>query len=390
MQVFITANSPGEISGWVRPVVEELKKKSPEASVTVVITPCQYASGAEMSVAEGTPGVDEAVRLWPLVRKSIFSKEKPPKGSCVLFLGGDAFYAVLLSRTLKIPALAYMPKPRWRGSISRYLVPDENMKSRFKKAGVADEKVEVVGRLETESVNVSGTPSDIRSRKGLSDVEVVTLLPGSRPFELETMLPFFIKTAEAMNKLVEGRIYFLVFSPFANRDKITQILEKEGLLFTSDEIDTPGGCRVRMIWDGGHDIMSVSKLAVTVPGTNNLQLAAMGVPMLVVVPLDNAHKIPVDGIFGLLNADIPPIGYLKKQMLVRKARSLPYVSLPNIIAGKVIVPEMVDFIKPEDVAERAALLLSEDAVLEQMERDLKTVAGERGAAGRIADAVLNI
>jgi lipid A disaccharide synthetase len=41
--------------------------------------------------------------------------------------------------------------------------------------------------------------------------------------------------------------------------------------------------------------MKASRMVVTLPGTNTLQLAAMGVPMLVLVPLNQIETIAVEG-----------------------------------------------------------------------------------------------
>ena len=46
-ELFILTNSPGEVSGWVRPVVSELTLLGFAAKIYLVVLPCQYASGME-------------------------------------------------------------------------------------------------------------------------------------------------------------------------------------------------------------------------------------------------------------------------------------------------------------------------------------------------------
>jgi lipid-A-disaccharide synthase len=52
------ANSPGELSGWVKPITRTLKQKEKAIKISVIIPPCQYASGMEKEVVSGFPDVD--------------------------------------------------------------------------------------------------------------------------------------------------------------------------------------------------------------------------------------------------------------------------------------------------------------------------------------------
>ena len=67
---------------------------------------------------------------------------------------------------------------------------------------------------------------------------------------------------------------------------------------------------------------------------------------------------------------------------------MKYVSLPNIIAGREIVPEMLDILQPRDVAEKASSLLLNPGLCETISRDLREITRHRGAAERIASLVL--
>lgn len=391
--VFITANSPGEIAGWVSPLVESLKKRDPSVMVSLVVTPCQYASGAEAGVAAELPGIDRVVRIGRLTRETLFGgrgNRHLGEGSCVLFMGGDALYAVLLSKLLKLPAFAYIGKPRWRRHFHKYMVTDANIRGRFLHAGVSPDKIAVVGHLSLDSAKVTASRDEILGRLGLSaDCEIVTFLPGSRPFEVDFLVPFFAEAAEIMReRLPETRIFFAI-SPFAKKDLIVKSAARANARVTrSGDLVTSGGCRIRLELEDRHELMSVSRLIVTIPGTNNLQIAGMGVPMLIVTPLNKAEEIPMDGLLGLLNPRIFPIGLLKRRLILSRKKHTKYVSLPNIIAGREIVPEMLDILQPRDVAERACSLLRDPGLCETISRDLLRISHHRGAAERIASLVL--
>jgi len=76
--VFIVTNSPGELVGWVRPVVRSLKKKASRIKIVVVIIPCQYASGMEKEIAESFPEVDYVMSKGEYF-KYLFFGLKPPQ-----------------------------------------------------------------------------------------------------------------------------------------------------------------------------------------------------------------------------------------------------------------------------------------------------------------------
>jgi len=109
MYIFMVTNSPGEVMGWVKPAAEKLKEKQKETIITVVIPPCQYASGMEDKVAGEIPAVDYVVNPSQYL-KYLFLGSKPSsfrqaKKGVIVFLGGDPFHALLLSKRLKLPAV---------------------------------------------------------------------------------------------------------------------------------------------------------------------------------------------------------------------------------------------------------------------------------------------
>jgi lipid-A-disaccharide synthase len=303
----------------------------------------------------------------------------------VLYLGGDAAYAVMLSKLLRMPACAYLGKPRWRKHFATYMVSDDRAERRFADAGIGPERVRVVGHLGLDSVPIRENPP--RRTKG--DPPIVTFLPGSRPFEIEFMLPFFIETAEIMReRLPDARFHFAV-SQFVDRKLIVKCVSRVGARMGSNgDVVSASGCRIRLEMENALEIMSASRLVVTIPGTNNLQLAAMGVPMLIVTPLNAAERIPVDGLLGLLDYRVFPVGLIKRHLILGKRGRVKYVSLPNIIAGREIVPEMLDILQPGQVAERAVSLLNDSDRCAEMVRDLAEIARHGGAARKIAELVL--
>ena len=59
--LWITSNSPGEVSSWVGGVTPKLAELRPEWRTRLALVPCPYASGAEKRVAQTLKGVEEVL-----------------------------------------------------------------------------------------------------------------------------------------------------------------------------------------------------------------------------------------------------------------------------------------------------------------------------------------
>ncbi|MCD6317679.1 hypothetical protein J7M02_01275 [Candidatus Aerophobetes bacterium] len=399
MQIFITANSPGELSGWVRPLIEKLKERTPRIKINLIITPCQYASGMEAKVAKGWPWIDQIIEPKEILKyiflgKKLFSFNLGEK-SCILFLGGDAFYPAVLSKKLKAPAFAYTTKPRWKKYFEKFLVPDEKTKEKFISQGVKQEKIEVVGHLSLDSIKITESKDVTCRRLGISPQKpLLTFLPGSRPVEIQFMLPFFAKVADLIWQNIPSVQFLFALSPFVNQEQVERILKKEGIQIIQRNsftvVKTKVGTKAGIVKENPHQAMSISQLIITIPGTNNLQIAWMGVPMIVTLPLNKAELIPMDGIIGLISPKILPVAFIKRYLIFKKNKGMKFISPPNIITKKLIVPELRGVLKPQDVAKEALILLKNSKTREKISQELKKIAKQRGAADNIAKIILNI
>ena len=108
------------------------------------------------------------------------------------------------------------------------------------------------------------------------------------------------------------------------------------------------------------DIQSLrdARGALTKSGTVTLELALMGVPMVV------AHRVH-------------PLTYWMGRVLVR---GISHIALPNILAGEGVVPEYIQHFSPDRLADE---LLS----LPQSQKLNLSALGRTGASHRAASAV---
>jgi len=174
------------------------------------------------------------------------------------------------------------------------------------------------------------------------DGPVITMMPGSRQNEARKHMPILVEVMKHLDREV-GRHTVLLpvadtlaadfFNPFLKgRDNVIQV---RGL---------------------AHDSLAYSDAAVIASGSAVLEAAILGVPSCVF------YKISY-------------LEYLVARMVVK----VPYISLPNIIAGKEVFPEFVGSVKPERIAKTVASMLHIDR--SAVQRDLEEIRNRLTASG---------
>ena len=115
--VVIVSNGPGELSTWVRPVVDALNKinesliNNDKLSFTLrlVLVPCPNATGNEFTLAKSWNKfelITKSNNFWKLLIKP-FSFANWPKKGIVIFLGGDQIWSILLAKRLGYINITY-------------------------------------------------------------------------------------------------------------------------------------------------------------------------------------------------------------------------------------------------------------------------------------------
>lgn len=187
---------------------------------------------------------------------------------------------------------------------------------------------------------------------------VVALLPGSRQSEVRYMASTFIRTAKFIEQRRPG-VRFLV--PLVSRET-REIFE--AALYAENALDLP----LTILFGHSREAIAASNAVLVASGTATLEVGLFRKPMVITYRM-------------------APTTW----RLMTRMRYQPWVGLPNIIAGRFLVPELLqDQATPENLAQ-AVLNALTDPVLRQrlpqslaeMHRRLKCDAAERAA-----DAVL--
>lgn len=357
--VILVANSPGELSALVKPVAETISDHLNDVRIILVLTPCQYTSGKELEYIKTIHGIGKTISAEGY-KNWILRNHKPKinfsdKG-VVLYLGGDLALAMLVTKKIHYPALAYIQERiAWTRFYKKFFVPDAKTHSKLAKNKNLKRKIKVVGNLMVDSV--------ANLRKWSPKKNIVTLLPGSRAWQINHMTPIYEKIIKHIKIELPETIFQLVSSPFEKAISI-----KGTKLIRFEEAFN-------------------SELVITIPGTNTARLAAMGIPMISIFPLDNPDAIPLDGLPHYIGK-IPYLGSkFKKTLIDTLNKRIKFFALPNIKADKEIVPEIRGIIEPAAVALKAITLLKDTNKRQEMSKELIKSMGESGASLKITEEI---
>ena len=135
--------------------------------------------------------------------------------------------------------------------------------------------------------------------------------------------------------------------------------------------------------------MAISDMLVTLPGTNTAEAMYMGLPMLVLMPLNRPDLIHFDGLFGLIG-NAPLIGKWIKTMVVHILKKKKrYYSLANSNANKMIVKEVIGIIKPTSLAHDILAIYNTPSALTKMKKELARFKPKKSVAEHIVHTILS-
>ncbi len=213
---------------------------------------------------------------------------------------------------------------------------------------------EFVGHPLLEVLHTSTVRDEFRKRIGADPSKpLLALLPGSRKQELDGILPEMLTAARTVARELNAEIA-LGIAPTLDEAYVRT-------LFTVDGVHLVSGAT--------YDLMAHADFAFVTSGTATLETACFGTPMLVVY-----------------RTSWPT--YLIGRALVRVRN----IGLVNIVAGRQIVPELIQHhARASHLARTALRLLRDPEALRTMREDLSGVRGKLGVPGasrRVADRIL--
>ena len=215
-------------------------------------------------------------------------------------------------------------------------------------------------------------------------------------------MPFLLETADRLAEQRPDCRFMLPVAPtttvaelvrFAGPENPIASCYRAAVVEVGDRhLITAAGTRIELLeHHPAHASLSQCDLALTTVGANTAELGALAVPMIVLVPTQHLEVMQAwDGGLGLL-ARLPLLRRLVGVLLTLwRLRHNGWMAWPNIHAGRLVVPERVGAITPQQIAMEAADWLDAPERLEGQRRDLRSLRGQPGAVAALADEVRSL
>lgn len=365
----------GEASGDLlgSHLIEALQQKRPDIEFVGIAGPKMMHLGAislypieRLSVR----GYFEVIKhLWGLLklRRELLNQflDNPPD----LFIGIDApDFNFWLEKKLKnkgIKTIHYVSPSIWawrknrirkiKQAVTEILALFPFEPELYQAAGV---KVSYVGHPLADILPLEPDLAGARATLKLDAKDfVVAMLPGSRQSEVQQHAELFVQTAKRI---------------FAERPDakflVPLITRQTREIFELAIFNEPDQLPIDLLFGHAHDAMEAADVVIVASGTATLEAALLKKPMVI------TYRMPA----------------LSWQLL-KRMRLQPYVGLPNVLAGKFVVPELL---QNEATAENLAMvtlrLMSDKAHLADINKEFTAIhhSLRQNTAEKAAAAVL--
>lgn len=268
------------------------------------------------------------------------------------------------AKKLKIPVLYYISPQVWawrQGRLKKIARLVDHMAvilpfeaKYYKKHGVP---VTFVGHPLLDS-NLPSENSD--PYKKSSDTAIVGILPGSRNSEVVRHLPVMLDASNILKSKIRNLKFIVSLAPGIDKNTVEAITNK-----------FQGKFEFEVASYGIDEVLKKCAMVMAVSGTVTLETAISGTPMVIVYKLST-------------------ISYLLGRLLIE----VNNIGLVNLIAGKTIVPELIqDKASAPNIANTVYKMLKDPAGLKTLSCELfnlRELLGGQGASRRVADIAIKM
>ncbi|MGE5558766.1 MAG: lipid-A-disaccharide synthase [Bacillota bacterium] len=315
-------------------------------------------------------GLVEALKAYPVFRKVLkkllraLAEEKPDVLVLIDFPGFNMRLGRLANK-LGVPVVYFISPSAWAWREKRArrvaswakavaaIFPFEA--EVYRKAGA---NVTFVGHPLLDLVKPQRTKEEFCRTFGLDPRRLILgLLPGSRMGEVEILLPIMLEALGLLKKKISSLQAVLPVAPGFDPDVAHAVIDKYA-------------CKVTVVENASYDVMTAADFLIAASGTATLEAAILKAPMLII------YKVA-------------PLTAILARLLLR----IPFIGLPNIIAGRMVVPEILqERAQAGEIAEKAYEFLSSPQKREEQRKGLSEILpslGGPGALKRTAELVLS-
>lgn len=365
----IAGESSGDIHGGN--LVREIRKIDPRIEIFAAGGQKLKEAGATLLVdlvQHAVIGAVEVLRHYYKFKKIFdqllaFADEQKPDAVILIDYPGFNLKFARAAKSKGIKVIYYISPQIWawapgritdiRKTVDQMIVILPFEKDIYEKAGI---RVSYVGHpiLDILREDAGG---DFRARYAVDHKKrVVGLLPGSRRNEIRKILPLMLEAAVILQGSGENLSIFIS----AADSKIKKMIEGIVSQYPLDVV----------LCDDVYAIMKHARVCMVASGTATVQTAFYLTPMVII------YKVAF-------------ITWFLGRLLIR----IPYIGLVNVIAGKKIIDEFIQFdAQPAAIAAAARQLLDNDEKYASVKNELRVVKerlGMPGASARAARVVVD-
>jgi lipid-A-disaccharide synthase len=348
-------------------VVAALRRMNPAIKVRAMGGDHLRRAGAEILVDSSrlaVVGITEVLgRLGDLIRAYRNLKRVVQNGETGLLVLIDFpdFNLRLagVAREAGVPVLYYISPQVWAwrsgrtkmiaGRVDRMAVIFPFEAPLYREAGL---EAEFVGHPLMDTLGMPGDLPLSLAKNGWRGDPLIALLPGSRHKEVKFLLPEMIRAAQIISGKKSGAKFLLALAPSIHPEEVKDLLP-------------PQDTRIQVVEGRTYEVLRAADLALVASGTATLETAILGKPMVIVYR-------------------VSPLSYWVARAMVK----VKWIGLVNLVAGRALVPELIQAkAKGEQIALEALRILEDGSYREEMVRGLAGVRerlGSPGAAERVA------
>jgi lipid-A-disaccharide synthase len=370
--------SAGEASGDLHgaTLCRALRELHPGVRLVGMGGPRMAAAGMELVAdvsGHAVVGTSEALgriprlyRAYRLLKARLI--EERPRALVVIDFPEFNLRLARIARRAGVPVVYFIPPQLWawrRGRIrqmarrvSRVLAVLPFEEKLYRDAGVP---VDFVGHPVLDVLPLDLDRAEARRRLGVDPVEsLIGLLPGSRREEVERLLPPMLVAAKRLSAAGVARRFALGLAPAVDVAAVGRLVKS-----AIEE----GGPRVDIFERRTYEVMAAADVVLISSGTATLEAALLGAPMVVCYRVSRVTEAVV-------------------RLLVK----VRWCSLPNLIANRGVVPEVLqDELTGQRLAGEALRLIEDPAAASAQRAAFEQVRAQLGAPGvgrRAAQAVI--
>ena|SRR3989338_2072029 len=351
----------GEASGDLQAGLLISKLKELDSNVKVFSVGGEYSRKAGAQIIRDIKGLsvlgffDVLKKLgeFKKLMRLVLDKIKEIEPEAIIFVDFSGFNLRLAKKINKrIKTIYYISPQVWASRpgriktikkfIDKMLVIFKFEQDFYKKFGI---DAEFVGHPLLDIVQPALTKAQALKEFGLKeDAPVFALLPGSRVSEIKAILPIMLKAAGLIKEKIPAQ--FIISKPSHIDNSLYERIVSQLKI------------EARVIEAKQYDLLNIADFVLVASGTATLEAAIMQKPNVIIYKM------------GLLN-------YLLYRPLIK----IPFIGMENIVAGKLVAPEFIQFqARPKLIAEKILEIFQDKKRLADIGKDFRELKEKFGPA----------